>query len=137
MKQSAILFAGAMVSTMVFGSSTSEHEQAMQRQRDLQDKTPMTAEEAQLLKRLLEKGVLKIDPNAAGSPPGQRKPRQLAKGNGKIGRNGVVKRQGDANKKKPRGQTKQKAPGQPQQKTKRTDHAEPTDDTSYYYDDYY
>jgi hypothetical protein len=59
MKQASILLAGALVSNLIFGSAANDEQQrALQRDYDLKDKTPISAEEARVLKGMVDQGRL-------------------------------------------------------------------------------
>lgn len=139
MRQPSILFAGAIVTNLALGSSTSEYEQAaLHRQRDLVDRTPFSAEETKMFKHMLGRGILTLDdsrkvkahPKARGLKGGAKQP-SGGGGKQKSGTGGGLK-----------GATQSVRTGGQQKQTGRTEPVQDQDDTSYFddyfkYDDYW
>ena len=83
MRNSRVLFAGTFASAIVLGCS-SEHQQALQRKLDLQDKSPLSDTDVKILEGMLHRGALSV---VQHSGKGWKRARGAGKVESKVNRN--------------------------------------------------
>ena len=121
MRHSNIIL-GGVVSTLAVAaaSTTDEHQRALQRQIDLNDKSPLSDRETNLLKGMFERGAIKMVKGKKGSQ-----------------RTRALKKHGDTKRKAPTPAKTPRTPAHtPRDGHKEDDYYTNEDDTSYY-DDYF